>query len=172
VSDPGGRGLRVALVGGGGELVAGLRVAGHRPLLVAERELAPVEALLAVRGFTGSLTAVPSVLAALLRSRADVAEAFSPAAAVGALGWRRLTGRPVVFTCTEPLERGGLADRRLRLRTLAAAVEDSDALLAADEATRAALRRWMAVEAPVAGPQDTATRERLYRELLGAPPAA
>jgi len=160
-------GHRVALVGGGDELAAGLRAAGHRPLRVDARELPALEALLARRGFTGSLTAVPAIAATLLAARAELAEAFSPAGALGALAWRRLTGGPVVFTCTEVLDRARVADRRLRLRALSAAAEDSDAVLAADEAVRAALRRWLAVDAPVAARDDAGARDRLYRDLLG-----
>lgn len=166
MSDRGERGLRVALVDGGEDVAAGLRAAGHRPLLVAAGVVPPVEELLARRGFTASLTAVPLLAAALLRARPDVVEAFSPTAAVGALAARQLTGRPVVFTCSDVLERAHLADRRLRLRTLAAAVERSDALLASSDASRTALRRWMAVDAPLAAPGDVDVRVRVYGEVI------
>jgi hypothetical protein len=71
-----------------------------------------------------------------------------------------------VFTCIEPLDRDRLADRRLRLWLLQRAVQDSDALVAATEESRAALARWLALDAPVIASGDAAGYERLYRELL------
>ena len=91
--------------------------------------------------------------------------AFTPTAAAAALLWRRRTGGRVVFTCVEVLDRAALADRRLRLRLLTDAVERSDALVAASEPARAALERWMAVDAPVLDPADAEGHARLYAAL-------
>ena len=165
--------LRIALLHDGSaggdqahELAAALRAAGHHPHLLSASPAGPTQALLRRRGFTGRLTPVPFGVAALLRGGFDVAHAFSPADALTALVWRRLVGRPAVFTCAEPLQRDGLADRRLRLWVLQHAVGDSDAVIAATEEAQAALARWMALDAPVIESRDAAGYERLYRELL------
>jgi hypothetical protein len=148
------------------ELADALRDAGHDPHVLSAHPAGPAEALLRRRGFAGSLTPVPSGVVALLRGGFDVAQAFSPADALTALTWRRLVGRPAVFTCTEPLDRERLADRRLRLWLLQRAVRDTDALIAATAEARAALARWLALDAPVIESRDAAGYERLYRELL------
>src|SRR5439155_20958910 len=124
--------------------------------------------LLDRRGFARSLTAVPSGVAALVRGGFDVAHAFSPADALTALVWRRLAGRPVVavFTCTEVLDRDRLADRRLRLWLLQRAVQDTDALIAATQESRAALVRWLALDPPVIELHDEAGYAALYRDLI------
>ena len=46
------------------------------------------------------------------------------------------------------------------------AVEGADALVAGTEESRAALLRWLAIEAPVIEPNDAAGHTRLYRDLL------
>jgi hypothetical protein len=148
------------------ELAEALRSAGHDPHVLSARPAGPAEALLRRRGFAGSLTAVPSGVVALFRGRFDVAHAFSASDALTALTWRRLVGRPAVFTCTEPLDRDRLADRRLTLWLLQRAVDDTDALVAATEESRAALARWLALDVPVIESRDAAGYERLYRELL------
>ena len=124
------------------------------------------ERLLRARGFTPGLTRVPAALAALARGDFHVVHAFTPLDAVAALAWRRRKARPVVFTCVEPLAREAMADRRLRLWSLRRALEESDALLAADAAVRASLERWAAIDAPVIDSRDGAAHERLYRDLL------
>jgi hypothetical protein len=148
------------------ELGEALRDAGHDARVPNARPAGPAEALLRARGFAGSLTPVPAGVVALLRGGFDLAQAFSTADALTALTWRRLVGRPVVFTCTEPLQRERLADRRLRLWLLERAVRDTDALIAATEESRAALARWLALDAPVIESRDAAGYEHLYRELL------
>jgi hypothetical protein len=125
-----------------------------------------VERLLGKRGFTPGLTHVPATLAALATEDFDLAHAFSPLDAVAALAWRRRSGRPVVLTLTERLRRENVADRRLRLWSLARAVEESDALLSADEGVRASAGRWLAVAPTVLAGNDAAAHEHLYRDLL------
>jgi hypothetical protein len=95
-----------------------------------------------------------------------LAHAFSPPDAYAAQLWRKLVGRPVVFTCTEMLTRDALAHRRLRLKLLARAVDDTDAVIAPTQAAQAALWRWLAVEAQVLEAGDGAGHAELYRELL------
>ena len=158
--------MRVALLGGGDALAAPVRAAGHEPVPIAAAPLAHAEGLLARRGFTPGLTAVPAALAALRRADADLVHAFGVPAAVAALGWRRLTGRPVVVTLDEVLDRAHVADRRLRRHTLAHAVEAPEAVLVPSEAGREALARWMAVEATVAAPDDAGAHLRVYAALL------
>ena len=148
------------------ELAEALRSAGQQVQLLRAPTARLAEALLGGRGFSGRLTQLPFGVTALLRSQFDVAHAFSVPDAVTALTWRRLVGRPAVFTCIEPLDRDRLADRRLRLWLLQRAVQDSDALVAATEESRAALARWLALDAQVIASGDAAGYERLYRELL------
>jgi hypothetical protein len=132
--------------------------------VVATHPVRPIEALLRRRGFAGPLTPVPCAVAALAAGGFDVVHAFSVPDAVAALAWRRLRGAPVVFTCTEVLDRGSVADRRLRLASLRWATEQPDALLAADDAVRASVRRWLALDAQVLAPTDHAP---LYARLTG-----
>lgn len=165
------------------QLARALRDAGHRPHIVCSHvggcektadEPIPLlrvprlpETALHRRGFTGPLTGAPGALAALLGARVDVAHAFSVPDALSARLWRRLTGRPALLTCSEPATREGVADRRLRLSLLGRAVEQSDAVIAPTEPSRAALSRWLAVDAELIDAQDARTHVQLYRDLLG-----
>jgi hypothetical protein len=124
------------------------------------------ETLLRKRGFSGPLTQVPGTVGRLWLGRYELVHAFSVPDAQSGLLWRRLTGRPVVFTASEVLDRGNVADRRLRLKMLAAAVEETDAALAASDPARDALSRWMAADVPLLDPHDGAGHERLYRKLI------
>lgn len=164
------------------DVAQGLRDAGHEPCVVTshvgpthrgvENGIAVIrstrlpEALLRRRGFDGPLTHIPLTLRELMRGGFDVANALSPPDTCVALMWRRLGGGPVVFTCPESPGREALASRRLRLALLASAVEDTDAVIAPTEESRAGLWRWLAVDAAVIEPQDTAGHVRLYRDLL------
>ena len=163
--------LRVALVdhaagAGSSALREALRGAGHEASALGSHAIAPLEALLRLRGFTPQLTHVPGVLLGLARGDFDVAHAFTVPDAVAALAWRRSTGRPVVFTCGEPIGRGTLADRRLRLWSLQRAVEDVDALLAPNHEANEALGRWLVAEAAVTPAHDAPAHERLYHDLI------
>ena len=124
------------------------------------------DALLRRRGFAGPLSPVPFVVKALLIGRYDVVHTFSAADALAALAWRRITDRPVLFTCWERLGRESLADRRLRLWLLRRAVEDTDAVIAPTREAREALRRWLVVEAKSVAVDDAVGHERLYREVV------
>lgn len=173
MTNDGGAPLSVALLRHGSpgdgplrELVRALGEAGVRAELVSPATEPLAELLLGRRGFAAGLTSVPAGVVALRRRDVDLAHAFSAPDAVTALAWRRLVGRPVVFTCPEPLSRDRLADRRLRLWMLERAVRDPDAVCAAGEDVRASLQRWLAVDAPVLDPRDAAGHERLYRELV------
>lgn len=164
------------------ELASALRDAGHRPHVLSShrrwaqrtvedgvpvlRTMRPPDALLRVRGLAGPLTQVPLGVAALTGPSFHLAHAFSAPDALTALTWRRLTGGPALFTCIDVLERKRLADRRLRQWLLQRAVEDTDALIAANETSRAALSRWMAIDAVVIESRDAVGHERLYREVL------
>ncbi len=168
--------LRVALLdqaasGYSRQLETGLRAAGCQADRVEATTLRPLETLLRRRGFIPALSRVPFAVAELLRRELDLAHAFSASDAVAALACRRVRGRPVVFTCTEPVARATVADGRLRLRFLAQAVEDSDAIVAATDAVRGSLERWFACSPTVIGAEDAAAYERLYRELLAQRPS-
>ena len=167
-------GLSVALVHSGGGpseraargLHGALRDAGHDSKLIGGAGPSVPERLLAWRGFTPCLSALPRLLRALGTDDFEMVHAFDVVAATAALVWGRRSGAPVVCTFVEALDRGTVADRRLRLRLLTAALEESDAVLAANAAARAGLLRWAAVDSPVVQPADATGHERLYRELL------
>jgi Glycosyltransferase Family 4 len=146
-------------------LHAALRGAGRESALVRPPAVAVVEALLRHRGFTGPLTPVPAAVRALAAGTFDVVHGFSAPDMLAARAWRRRTGGPVVFTCVERLDRGTVADRRLRLRLLRAALDDSDAVVASTPAVAAALWRWTAIEAAVVAPGDAEGYARVYDRL-------
>ena len=149
------------------DLAETLRAAGHDPHLIGGFTVPAAEALLRRRGFTPALSHVPRAVAVLLGGEFDVAHAFTAPDAVAALAWRQVRGGSTVFTCTEAVDRGALANGRLRLSTLEMAVEDTDALVAAGDDVRTAIERWFArspEEVLAAG--DAAAHERLYRALI------
>jgi hypothetical protein len=160
--------IRVALLHHSGAPPTGTEVAlqeaGAAPELMAGSS--PLDRLLRRRGFTGALTHVPFALGALLRGSYDVAHAFTAVDAQAALRWRRLSGGVVVFGCTEVLDRGNVADRRLRVRFLTDAVKETDAVVAYSDQAREALWRWLAVEAELLEPDDGPAHVALYRRLL------
>jgi hypothetical protein len=165
--------LRIALLDHSGpyagELAEALRAAGHRAEIVSEHAVGSLrlaEKVLRYRGFATPLTQVPFCVTALRRGGYDLAQAFSPQDALAARLWRRLEGRPVVFSPAEPLRREVLADRRLSLKLLERAVEDSDAVVAPTAEQREAFSRWLALDVPLIEPGDAAGWERLYRQLL------
>ena len=170
MTDTAGGTLRVALLdnasGEAAALARALEKEGHDARILSARASGPLEAALRQRGFTARLTPVPASVATLLRGGFDVAHAFAAPDALAALTWRRLTGRPVVFTCAETLARAAVADARLRATTLQQAIERADALTVPSEAARAALRRWFALEARMIDPGDAPAHEALYRDLL------
>lgn len=144
-------------------LARALEGAGHAPAIVDARPLSIGEDLLRRRGFTPGLTRVPALVRILRSGDYDVAHAFDPADALAARAWRRTGGGAVVFTCAETPTRERLSDRRLRLRLLAAAVEESDGLTAPDGDARAALWRWMAADAAILADDDAEAYAALYR---------
>lgn len=134
--------------------------------MLGPRAPAALDTLLRRRGFSATLAEVPFTLGALARGGHDVVHAFSPEDAYAALLWRRRSGRPVVFSLAEPIERERFADGRLRLRLLSAALEQTDAVVVHDDAAREAAGRWLALEPQVIAPGDGPAVERLYRRLL------
>lgn len=164
-------GLRVALLDGDGseysrDLESALRREGCQASRVESSSLPPLESLLRRRGFTPALTRVPLAVAELLRGEFDLAHAFSAPDAVAALACKRVRGCPVVFTCTEALDRGTVADARLRVWTLAQALAGSDAIVAATDSIQESVERWLAYLPSVIAADDAVAHERLYRELL------
>jgi len=174
--------LRVALLGsatspGARDLGEALLAAGQRPTLLAPgaghapagmqvvrlRRLA--ERGLRFRGIDDGLAHVPHALVALARAEFEAAHAFSPVDAIPALAWARRSHRPVLLTFVEPLRRETIASRRLSLATLERAVGGADAVLAADDAVAASLRRLLALEAPILAPSDAPGHLALYRRL-------
>lgn len=152
------------------QLAVGLRERGISPEIIRPDPgpLAMADTVLRRRGFTSQLAAVPSALGALLAGGYHLAHSFSATDAAAALAWRRMTRRPVVHTCVEPVERATLADGRLRLTTLRRSVKDTDAVLAPSSETQGALRRWLLVDAAIVAPDDYDSHEALYRRLMEA----
>jgi hypothetical protein len=163
--------LRVALVHHGrrtsaaNELAATLQERGHDAAVIASRPTA-LDALLGRRGFATPIAHLPATLRELATGHYDIAHAFTPHDAYAALLWGRRSGCPVVFSCVEPIQRERLAERRLSLRLLRAALDKSDALIVHDDEARDAAWRWLALELPVIPLGDGAEHERLYRRLL------
>ena len=176
-------GLKIAILLGGLEalqpeteskiagLAEGLSERGHRPEIVDPREGAAApraEALLEKRGFPSVLPRIPLTVAELRRHSVDVVHAFTEADAVAGLLWRRVSHAPVTFTCVTPPTRESLADRRLRLTMATRAFTESDAVIAADDDVRRAIRRWLAQDVETAGPEDAAANEAIYRRCLAS----
>ena len=163
------------------EVASALLEAGHTPCIVTahvgptrrrlERGIEVVrlrrlpEAPLRLRGFTGPLTHVPSVVGELLRGSYAVAHAFSAPDALAARLWRSAVGRPVAFTPVEPMTREFLSDRRLRMRLVEQAVERSDTVITPSAEVRAGLRRWFALEALEIAPDDALALVEAYRAV-------
>ena len=161
------------------EVAAALLEAGHTPCIVTahvgptrrrpERGIEVVrlrrlpEARLRLRGFTGPLTHVPSVVGELLRGSYAVAHAFSAPDALAGRLWRSAAGRPVAFTPAEPITRESLADRRLRMRLVQRAVERSDAVIAPSAEVRVGLWRWFALDALEIAPDNALAHVEAYR---------
>jgi hypothetical protein len=148
------------------ELEGALRAAGHAPRLIGPRSAGPIETLLGRRGFTPALSHTPRATFELLHGEFDLAHAFTAPDAAAALAWRRVRGRPAVFTCTEMLDRGTVADRRLRLWSLTRAIEDADAVAAATDGIGQSFDRWFACSPVVVPGGDAGAYERLYRAQL------
>jgi hypothetical protein len=140
-----------------------VRAAGHDATRIATAALQPIEMVLERRGFMPGLSAVPPAAFELLRGDYDVAHAFTVRDAAAALLWWRLAGRPVVFTCTEPINRATVAGTRLRFTAVTSAFERTQAAVAGDERVRASVDRWLALSPPVIAAADAAAYEQLYR---------
>lgn len=160
------------------DLAEGLLAAGHLPMIIASHHGLPhrslqdgiptlllprlPEQLLRRRGFAGPLTHIPYLVATLRREVFDVVHAMSASDAWASLRLRQ----PVVFGCTEALDRAHIADRRLRLRMLETAIAESGAVVVPSDDVRRSVERWFAVDATVIQPRDTTGHERLYRRLM------
>lgn len=129
------------------------------------RRATPLDAVLRVRKLGDGLGGTAVAALALRRGGFDIAHAFSAEAALAAT-WAN--GSASVLTFTAPVRRERLADRRLRLAVLERALARSGAVVAADEAVRASLERWLGIDAPVLDPADGAGQAALYAELLRA----
>lgn len=141
------------------ELARALTRAGHEAAVLRPRALPA--APLALRKIGDELERFPGALLALHEGGFDAAHALSPTLACAAIVWARRTGRPAALTVLEPPRRDTLAARRLRLATWRRAVGHGRVAAATPEAA-AALRRWLAVDAPVVAPGDAAGNLALY----------
>jgi hypothetical protein len=150
-------------------LALALGAAGHEADVLAPQAGGVLELPFRLRKIGDRPARMPLALLALARGGYDLAHAFTAQDAAVAALWSRISGRPSVFTVREPLTRGELADRRLRLATLRLALEGVDAVLAPGEGVAESLRRWMAVDPRLVEPESAAAHVALYEELGGSP---
>ena len=143
------------------ELARALTEAGHEATVLTDLP-APGETLLRLRKIGDHLGHLPAALMALRRGGYQVAHAFTPSDALAAIAWSRRSGRPALFTCTDPPRRESIAGRRLRLATWRRAVHQSSAVLAASEEVAAGLECWLAADAPVLDPADAKAHVDAY----------
>lgn len=156
------------------ELSRALLARGHEPVVLTSHRGRPsrtVEGGLTIvrvprppdgrmrrRANEDHLTHVPLSYAALRTGRFDVAHAWFVSDAVAAARWRRVTGRPAVFSYMGIPDRVGLVEVRRRLALTQRAVRECDAVVALSRHARDAFARWLGVEVPViAPPVDTDT---------------
>jgi hypothetical protein len=153
-----------------GEIAGALTAWGHRPSVVRAEPFDLAEGLLRRRGFAGSLTRIPTLVAKLRRGSYEVVEAFSPLDAEAGLLSRRLGGPPVVFTPAVAPSRANLADRRRSFRQAIQSYGKSDAVLALDREIQTEVKRWLALDVDVVAPADVATRVAVYERCILPPP--
>ena len=150
------------------EIAGELSGGGHRPTVVTADALALPERLLRARGFADRLSGVTPLAARLRGGGYDVIEAFTPVDAAAGLLARRLGGPPVVFSPAVAPARESLAERRLSLRLASRAYGESNAVLALDSEIQAAIARWLALRADIAGPGDASARIAAYERCVAA----
>lgn len=158
--------MRVALLdrdGTAAEIAAALRGVGQDSELIDVRPLP--DAPFRLRKIGDRPGRIPGALVALARGGFDVAHAFCAEDATAAVAWSRATLRPAVFTVTGSLERGTLADRRLRLAVVRLAVERSAVVLAPDADVADSVLRWLALRPTVVAPADAEAHIAIYRGL-------
>lgn len=169
--------LESAVAPGATTLAAALHAAGHRPVLLTTHpagapagvDVVQLRALperpLRSRGIGDALEHLPHAMVALARRRFDVVHAFRPADALAAIAWARGARRTAVLTFADPLRRETIANRRLRLETLEAAVRGVDAVLAGSDEVATSLRRLLALDVRCLEPGDAAGHLALYAAL-------
>lgn len=123
------------------------------------------ERALDARGFVTPVSHLPMLLIAMLEERVNVVHAFTAVDAQAALVYRRVTGKPMVFSFVDPPRREDLADRRGKLRFLSRALRGSDAVTATSAESRDAVQRWLAMDVPVVESADAGGHEALYQGL-------
>lgn len=150
------------------ELADGLIVRGHRPRLITSHSGWPtctVEEGLEVRRvwrpphrrldrrlYEEHLTHVPFSYLALLRGEDDIAHSLYPSDALAAGRWARRSGRPTVLSYMGIPHRQGLANRRLRVKTMLGAVAASDLVVALSRTAAQGFERWLGVRPRVIHP--------------------
>jgi hypothetical protein len=131
-----------------GALVTAVRGAGHDvTLLRPPAVVAPAGALLRARAIDEDVLAVPFARRAL-RASDGVAHAFTLGGAYAAAREHR----PLVLSLSQPVRRETVADRRLRLTFLKAALDAAGAITAPDELTADSAARWLGVRPHVLDP--------------------
>jgi glycosyltransferase involved in cell wall biosynthesis len=150
------------------ELADGLLERGHEPRLITSHrgvpsrtvedglEIArvwrPPDGRLERRLYERHLTHLPFALRELGRGDDDLAHALYPTDAAVAGRWGRRTGKPVVFSFMGIPHRQALANRRLRLEAMQAALRGASAVVALSETAAEGFRRWLGVDARVIAP--------------------
>jgi len=115
------------------------------------------------RGYEEHLGTVPSMIAGLVRGGFDVAHAFHPASAWGAVLARRLGGPPVVFSLARTPTREWLVARRYRLAIAVRAAADADACSVQSDDAAQAFRRYLLCD-PAVVVEPESYRD-LYRQI-------
>lgn len=150
------------------ELANELVARGHTPRLITShpgrpsriteagldvvRNWRPPDGRFTRRGIQEYMTHLPFSYASLVRGRDDLAHAFYYTDAAAALRWRERTGRPVVFSYMGLPDRAVLADKRLKLRFLAAAVSGATEVVTLSAAAADGMHRWLGVRSRVIHP--------------------
>lgn len=150
------------------ELADGLIELGHGPTLVTShpgwprrsredgldvvRHWRPPDGTLRRRGFDEYLTHLPFTYLSLVAGRYDLAHAVYPTDALAALRWARRTGRPTLLSFMGVPERASLVEKRVRLRAVATAASECDAVVALSRAAAEGFRRWLGIDPRVIPP--------------------
>jgi glycosyltransferase involved in cell wall biosynthesis len=150
------------------DLASGLISHGHAPSLITSHPGPPGQSLedglpvlrlprppqgrLVRRHYMPYLTHVPLSYGALRLGAYDVAHAVYPADALAGARWRRVTGRPAVFSFMGIPDRAGVREFRKQREVLLSAVAGVDAVVALSRHAADAFSYWLGCPARVIAP--------------------
>ena len=149
------------------DLAVDLVALGQRPLVVTSHGGRPASSVedgfrivrnwrppepWTARNIEANLSHVPFSYRTLTRERSDVAHAFYPTDALAALRYKRVTGRPAVFSYLGKPSRQVLASYRLRKTILERVIGEVDAVTTLSRCAADAMWRWFGVESRIVYP--------------------